>query len=114
MRKIKELEKSEWAGNKWPSITVRTEGNDDYDPELFKKVFEFIKETYSSDIDKDAGTGTLADVHGDRCIADFKIADCSVMMDMDDFMFSIAFSKKETRDEVFDKMNDSNSKLISK
>lgn len=86
----------------------------DYDPELFKKVFEFIKETYSSEIDKNAGIGTLADACSDRCIADFKTADCSVMMDIDDFMFSNAFSLKGTETIFFDKMNDSNSKLISK
>lgn len=43
--------------------------------------------------------GTLGDVYGAGYIAD-----CSVMLDMDDFMFSIAFSSRKTKDEVFDKL----------
>ena len=45
--------------------------------------------------------GTLGDVYGAGYIAD-----CSVMLDMDDFMFSIAFSSRKTKDEVFDKLNE--------
>lgn len=111
MGKIVEFEKSQWEGNKWPCIVVHAENHEDYDPERFKRIFNFIKEAFSDKIDQNASVGTLGDVYGARFNADFKIADSSVMMDMDDFSFSIAFSRKKTRDDVYEKLNQAKEEL---
>lgn len=106
MAKIAKLLESEWAGNKFPSITIITDDPSDYDPELFKKIFNFLKETYLKEMDKNANICSVFDVPVDRYFSDFQIADCSVMMNMDGFIFSIGFSKKKIRDKVIAKLKE--------
>ena len=85
--------KDRWLGNKWACIDV-----DPYEYEHFPIFLLHFQATYKLKI---PNIIDMLDAYG----ADFKLDGADVMMNMDNWCFSIAFSDDRVRDRVFEDLN---------
>lgn len=103
IKKKIQFSKGEWLGNHWPSIDVFTSEFGDYNPELFKLIYDYFCINFTFNI-RVNGIKTIFDVPVDRYFADFEIFSSQVSMDMDGFQFSIAFEQIKIRDLVYEEI----------
>ncbi len=79
---------SQWAGNKWSSIDIEPR-----DERLFFKLLDHFAAIYNFPMPRI--TDTI-----DGYAADFNVLDSTASLDIDTWMFSIAFEKIAVRDHV--------------
>ena len=92
------LEKSEWAGNHWPSVEI-----DPYEYADFLKIISRLCAEFHI-----ALPSIIEGVDG--YIADLLVGDDLIMIHMDNWTFSIATERPEFRDKIFEVLKTMNLK----